>query len=192
MEKRINIKVFKALNGFTLIELLVVVLIIGILAAVALPQYQKAVKKARGAEALAAADALDKALADYYLTHGTYEGANAQTLDVELPELKHFHYSVGCNFKGLELENSPTFVKGKYEAGQGYETYYTNIVSPKSVDLALGYKNGKADRRFCYIFGESIPNPPVCTDYYNCNYEFDTPVQIGTSDYYTRGKCFLN
>ncbi len=77
-------------RGFTLIELLVVVLIISILAAVALPQYQIAVKKAFLAKTLPLVNTLYQAEDVYFLTHGTYT-TNLTLLDIPLP-------SEGCTY----------------------------------------------------------------------------------------------
>ena len=60
----------KRKQAFTLIELLVVVLIIGILAAIALPQYKKAVDKARFAQNAAIFNALAKGIDAYLLANG--------------------------------------------------------------------------------------------------------------------------
>ena len=84
IEKQKNIK------GFTLIEMLVVVLIIGILAGIALPQYQMAVTKAKVASILPIMRRWSDAYQEYYLQHNSYlteEGdvPDTDTLGVSWP-----------------------------------------------------------------------------------------------------------
>lgn len=101
-------------KAFTLIELLVVVLIIGILAAIALPQYRFAVEKARATEAIVLVKALADSAERYYMANGEYpfkeEDSSVEglkLLDIEVPPLKKFyiraHYQtyIGLNRAGL-------------------------------------------------------------------------------------------
>ena len=71
------------LGGFTLIELLVVVLIIGILAAMAMPQYFKAVERSRMTEAITIMDSVAKAQRRKYMQTNRY-AERFEGLDVSL------------------------------------------------------------------------------------------------------------
>lgn len=100
----------KNTKAFTLIELLVVVLIIGILAAVALPQYQKAVAKSRFVQLQTIGDAIVKSQGVYYMANGAYATSFDQ-LDI-LPD-GTLGYSAGNN-RLITISNVRCFFDGDY------------------------------------------------------------------------------
>lgn len=71
------------LGGFTLIELLVVVLIIGILAAIALPKYRMAVARTRYHQQVVVATSLFQAMQRYYMANGVYP-TDIRALDIQV------------------------------------------------------------------------------------------------------------
>ncbi|MBO7238175.1 MAG: prepilin-type N-terminal cleavage/methylation domain-containing protein [Elusimicrobiaceae bacterium] len=121
-------------KAFTLIELLVVVLIIGILAAIALPQYQKAVTRARVTEAIINLRAIHTALEEYKLANGSYPTTTSHTdqdeltanLSIDIPRLnKMFTFSyyrssyVGYffNYKGVNIYIEMNWSSAQYKPG---------------------------------------------------------------------------
>jgi type IV pilus assembly protein PilE len=86
-------KIMKNEKGFTLIELLVVVLIVGIIAAIALPKYQKAVERSRAYTAIQNVKALVQAEESYRLATGEYT-TDKNKLDISVPNTKYFNYGI--------------------------------------------------------------------------------------------------
>ena len=110
----------QAKQGFTLIELLVVVLIIGILAAVALPQYQKAVLKAHYAELKSIGETLIAAEERYYLANGSYT-TDIDSLDIEYPSSTKWWGTIGG---AIDLHNN----KGLHYVVYGqHNSFWSNI-----------------------------------------------------------------
>ena len=131
----------KMKKGFTLIELLVVVLIIGILASIAIPQYFKVVEKARVAEAMSLIAAVKSAEERYLARGGTYTNDFTQ-LDITYPGMSA--NSISTKFY------SATVVNGTCASGPCFMMTVTRHTNASSV--AARYGN--------YALNVNVPDRP--------------------------------
>ncbi len=158
-------------SGFTLIELLVVVLIIGILAAVAVPQYQKAVLRSRYTGLMAIVKHIRDSQEVFYLANGSY-AADCEELGIDIPgnmqlnddkqlltrdnkSLFSCNWYGGPSVMGVLLEENQTFI-------MSYEHYF----GENRKGLCWANKNnplyGGVCKSFCGYIEYDSGNHPVC------------------------------
>ena len=105
-------------KGFTLIELLVVVLIIGILAAIALPQYTKAVERSRMAEAVQVLGDLATAQSIYYMTNNSFASeADIKKGDITFADLPTANFTWTFDPAAPTGANKSIIMKAKRSGG---------------------------------------------------------------------------
>ena len=134
-------------RAFTLIELLVVVLIIGILAAIALPQYQVAVTKARLSTYMPMAKALVQAEDAYYLANGTYT-ADLAALDIEIPH-EGYTYVPGTTASYYKNEETGV-VYGVYDGPANVQAGDSDIRYLEYFIDSNSHRSAKKGERWCF------------------------------------------
>ena len=147
----------KAHKGFTLIELLVVVLIIGILSAVALPQYKAAVLKSRLATAMTQVEHGRQLYDVYYMANGTYD-ATLEDVGFEI---------AGCSESGTDGEvvscsNAYYHHLGDNSLagvirGKGYNPLAYNVMFGKNpIRYCMANPDDSSANKVCKSFGSSL------------------------------------
>jgi len=158
-------------KGFTLIELLVVVLIIGILAAMALPQYFKAVERSRMSEAVTLLGNIAQAQQRKYMQINKYID-EFKSLDVSPKGAEgSLYYTKGVATTGAGGNGfGITLHKGNsYETGYADATRYSN---PNALQYSYTLKRKYADTDTSCIAAANSSGSELCADF--CGIETPT------------------
>ena len=161
-------------RGFTLIELLVVVLIIGILTAIALPQYQKTVEKSRATQAITLLRSVAEAQEVYYMANGEY-ATSFNDLDISIPwtgNTQFMSYVQDTRSDAdwsLQLQNSGGWINfhiarltGKYK-GAGFVYIFKTNSDAKTHQILCFERTAGAD----ILFDTNLAAGAYCTQLFN-------------------------
>ena len=174
--------IFSSSKGFTLLELLVVVLIIGILAAIALPQYKKAVVKSRYNNLKNITKSISDAQDRYYLTNGQY-AESFEALDIDMPS------------NILSTDTTDDLVLEQYNYDWGHcrirkSTSGAMDIQCRDENTNMGYSHLSGSRQ-CYVYGSTnVSDYPIQNSV--CQVETGLAKRSGTGNHggipYTRWK----
>jgi len=109
-------------SGFTLVELAVVIIIIGILAAFAVPRFLDSVERSKAGEAFNYLSAVRSAQERYQVRQGTYSD-DVTKLDIQMQEPKYFGVGTFAAGSTGSLEDSWTLTLTRTGAAGGYGQY---------------------------------------------------------------------
>ena len=158
-------------KGFTLLELLVVVLIIGILTAIALPQYKMAVTKAKVASILPLMRRWKDALQEYKLQHGSYDDLDrftgGATLGVNWPsdwndgESNSCGDSIGCGNDywgcGIDVNGKVACFTSTSDGEFDIEIYQPDDPNEDFRNKITCYAYGDEAHKICKALGGKLP-----------------------------------
>lgn len=162
----------KSLKGFALIELIIVVIIIGILAAIALPRYNKAVENSKIAEATSMLGVIREAQMRYLMENDAYAASFAQ-LDLEegTAVKRYFDFNVddassagpynGDDDVIAEAIRNGLGVAGGFDLNYWYTITESGIIAfGGTPGVPMGGGGGGTAKKVPKLF-PAVPEPPV-------------------------------